>query len=589
MATANSYLRVTELDFEEIRTNLKSYLSTQTQFQDYDFEGSAMAVLLDVLAYNTHYNAYYVNMLANEMFIDTAQLRESIVSHAKLLGYTPISAIGAAANVNISFTGVDTATSQFTIPKYSKLVTTLDDVQYTYVTPQAYTVKNVANTFSIDATIKEGVPLTHRFVVSGSEDQRFVIPNENVDTTSITVNVQESESDTTTTEYTLATDIIDILSTSAVYFLEEAYDGKYELSFGSGSLGKSLKSQNIIIVSYLVTSGSDTNGATVFSVDDFSGITENYTSVTVTLNEKSAGGRPQETAESIKFNAPRNYQTQNRLIIDNDYQRVITAENPDLQSVVAFGGENASPAVYGKVYIAVKPYSEQFVTQTRKLQIRESILNRTPLSIDPVIIDPDYTYIIPTVTTYYNKSLTTVSTSELSQTIKDTIGTFSINNLERFGNRLRYSRFVRALDNIQTGSILNTDASLQLQKRIVPNVNAAEKVILNFNNPITPSTLSTTSFTFRGFNCFIDDNGTGLVRIYRFDQSRQKVIVSENVGTIDYTNGVIEINSFNPTAYTGIEMYFNVTPSRLDIIPIREQILIMSPNDVVVNLVGETY
>lgn len=589
MATsANSYLQVTELDFEQIRNNLKSYLSTQSQFQDYDFEGSAMAVLLDVLAYNTHYNSYYVNMLANEMFLDTAQQRDSVVSKAKELGYVPVSAIGATANVTLSFAGVANTVGQFTIPKNSKFTTTIDDVQYTYVTPSAFIVSNSANTYSKEVTIKEGFPVTHRFTVSDANPQRYVLPNENVDITSITVTVQDSAADTSTTEFTQATNITQVFSTSPVYFIEEAYDGKYEIVFGSGSLGKSLKNGNIVIVDYLISNGDLTNGASTFTVEDLSGIEVNYSTVTVTTNSNSRGGRPQETIESIKFNAPRNYQTQNRCVIDNDYQRILLAENPDLQSVVAFGGEQANPPVYGKVYISAKPFSEQFITATRKQQLRESILDRTPLAIDPVFIDADYTYVLPTITTYYNKSQTTVSESQIEQAVLDAITAFSTNNLERFGNRLRYSKFVRALDNVTTGSILNNDASLKMQKRFVPNTQRAEKVELYFNNEIRESTLTSTSFTFQGFTCFLDDDGLGNVRIYRFNADRQKIVILSNAGTVDYDVGTIEIENFAPTAYSGIEIKVTITPDRLDLIPVREQILIISANDTTVTLVGET-
>lgn len=589
MATsANSYLQVTELDFEQIRTNLKSYLSTQSQFQDYDFEGSAMAVLLDVLSYNTHYNAYYINMLANEMFLDTAQQRDSVVSHAKLVGYTPVSAIGASANVSVAFTGVANTTAQFTIPKNSKFTTTIDDIQYTYVTPVAYTVTNSSNTFSRAINIKEGLPLTHRFTVNDANPQRFVLPNENVDVSSITVSVQESAADTTVTEFVRATNVAQVFSTSPVYFVEEAYDLKYEILFGSGSLGKSLKNGNIVIVEYLVCSGDATNGATTFSIDDLTGITEPYTTATITTNTNSLGGRPAETTDSIKFNAPRFYQTQNRAVIDNDYQRILLAENSDLQSVIAFGGELASPPVYGKVYVAVKPFGEEFATANRKQQLRESILNRVPLAIDPVFIDPDYTYLIPSITTYYNASQTVVSTGAIETQILNSIRDFSTNNLERFGNRLRYSRFVRALDNTQNGSILNNDATINIQKRFVPNTNLAERVTLGYNNPIRVNTLSSTQFTLSGFNAFFDDDGVGNIRIYRFNESKQKVFINATAGTIDYTNGIVVIDAFSPSAYAGIEMKVTVTPNRLDIIPIREQILLMDVNDATVTLVGET-
>lgn len=589
MATsANSYLQVTELDFEEIRTNLKSYLSTQSQFQDYDFEGSAMAVLLDVLSYNTHYNAYYINMLANEMFLDTAQQRDSVVSHAKLVGYVPVSAIGSTANVQISFSGVANTVAQFSIPKNSKFTTTIDDVQYTYVTPEAFPVVSNDGVFSRAITIKEGLPLTHRFVVNDANPQRFVLPNENVDISSITVSVQESASDTDTTEFTPATNVTQVFSTSPVFFIEEAYDGKYEILFGSGSLGKSVKNGNIVIVSYLVCNGDLTNGATTFSIDDLSGVTVDYDSATISTNSNALGGRPPETVDSIKFNAPRFYQTQNRAVIDNDYQRILLAENSDLQSVVAFGGEQAVPPVYGKVFVAVKPFSEQFVTETRKQQLRESILDRVPLAVDPVFIDADYTYLIPSIRTFYNASQTTVSTGQIEENILQAITAFSTNNLERFGNRLRYSRFVRALDNVQNGFILNNDAQIDIQKRFVPNIQRAEKVTLNFNNEIRTGTLTSTQFTLNGFASFIDDDSNGNVRIFRFNESKQKVFISETAGTIDYTTGTVEINAFRPSAYVGIEMKVTATPERFDVIPVREQILIMDRSDATVTLIGET-
>jgi hypothetical protein len=337
-----------------------------------------------------------------------------------------------------------------------------------------------------------------------------------------------------------------------------------------------------------VCNGDATNGATTFSIDDLTGITEPYTTATITTNTSSLGGRPAETTDSIKFNAPRFYQTQNRAVIDNDYQRILLAENSDLQSVIAFGGELASPPVYGKVYVAVKPFGEEFATANRKQQLRESILNRVPLAIDPVFIDPDYTYLIPSVKVFYNASQTVVSTGEIETQILNSIRDFSTNNLERFGNRLRYSRFVRALDNTQNGSILNTDATINIQKRFVPNTNRAERKTLNFNNPIRVNTLSSTEFTLRGFSTFFDDDGVGNVRIFRFNESKQKVFISENAGTIDYTNGIVVIDAFQPSAFAGIEMKITVIPDGLDVIPIRQQILIMDVNDATVTLVGET-
>lgn len=586
MATANTYLEVTNLDFDDIRNNLKTYLSTQDQFKDYNFEGSAMAVLLDVLSYNTHYNAYYLNMLANEMFLDTAQQRDSIVSRAKELGYLPTSSQGAQANVSLSFTGVASGTVQFNIPKHSKFTTEIDDVTYTYVNEKEYTVRKINDQFNIDIDIREGEPLTHRFTVNTANPSRYILPNTGVDAKSITVLVQNSSTDTTTVEFTRASNIAEITDISPVFFVEEVADKKYELVFGRGALGKTLINGNVIIATYVVNNGSTTNGATTFSIDTLN-VGVNYTSASISTNTNARGGREIEEISSIKFNAPRIYQTQNRAVVDNDYERILLNENPDLQSIVAFGGEKADPPIYGKVYVAVKPFAEEFATENRKNEIRLSIIDRTPLGIDPLIIDPDYTYIIPKITTYYDKSTTSLGEPAIEKKVRSTIESWATTNLERFGNRLRYSKFVRALDNIPNSSILNNDAILNIQKRFVPNTDIAERVYLKFNNAIQKSSLSSSSFTYGGFLCYLDDDGEGNIDVYRYNNSNQRVNVELNVGTVDYESGIIQINKFKLTAYSGIQMQITALPKNLDIIPIREQVLLMVADEANITVVGE--
>lgn len=588
MAAANTYLQVSELDFAEIRGNLQTYLTSQTQFKDYDFEGSAMSVLLDVLAYNTHYNAYYLNMLGNEMFLDTAQQRDSVVSRAKELGYVPTSAVGATADVTLTFTGVSTTIPQFTVPKNSKFTTSIDDVTYTFVAPQAEKIDQDANgNFSKTITIKEGEPLTHSWTASSSNPVRYIIPNSGVDTSSIVVNVQESSSDNTTVEFTRATNIEQVFETSPVFFLEEASDSKYELVFGKGGLGKAIKSGNIISAEYLVCSGDATNGANTFSVESIStGLTPAPTASITAVTKKASGGRGQEDVESIKFNAPRNFQTQNRAVVANDYERILLNENADLQSVISFGGEEATPPAFGKVYIAVKPFNEQFVTATRKQAIRESIKSRTSLAIDPVIIDAKYVYLIPTISTYYDVTRTTASVSSVEESIRQAIQTFSTDNLERFGNKLRYSRFVRTLDNTST-TILNNDASIKVQKRFVPNVNVAENVVLDFQNELRPSTVESTEFTYNGFSAYLGDDGNGNVTIFRYSDTKTKITIVDAAGTINYTTGEIVITNFSPTAYSDIQIKVTVKPENFDIAAVREQILIMDSADAKINVYGE--
>jgi len=582
---ANTYLQVTELDFEDIRSNLKSYLAAQTQFTDYDFEGSNMAVLLDLLAYNTHYNAFYANMIANEMFLDTAQQRDSVVSRAKELGYLTRSARGATANVQITFTGIANTISQFTLPKNSKFTTTIDDIAYTFVTPEAFTIRNGSNTFTQAISITEGEPLTQRFTVNTSNPVRYVLPNTNVDTRSITVRVQESASNLANTTFTQATNIRTVSSATPVYYLQESADEQYELFFGKGSLGKPLKNGQIVIVDYRVCNGPITNGANTFTIDSIT-IDPAYTSASVSVNSVARGGVDIEGIESIKFQAPRNFEVQNRAVVNNDYQRIILNENTDLQSVTAFGGELADPPVYGKVYIAVKPFGEQFATAIRKQEIRGTILNRTPLAVDPIIIDADYTYIIPTVTTYYDSLKTSLTTSQIINDIKSAIDSFDSTNLERFGNKLRYSRFVRALDNTNE-SILNNEVSLKVQKRFVPNVNRAEKITLKFNNALRANTLTSTKFTYNNFDAFLDDDGSGNINIYRFNASKQKVNIVAGAGSVNYTTGLVEIENFLPSAYEGIEIKVTAETVNLDVTPVREQILIMNSNDATITAVAE--
>jgi len=586
--SANTYLQVSELDFEEIRGNLKTYLSSQEQFKDYGFEGSTMSVLLDVLAYNTHYNAYYLNMVGNEMFLDTAQQRDSVVSRAKELGYVPVSSIGATAEVVLSINGIDPTATQITVPKNSKFTTTVDDITYTYVTPSAEKIAaSSPGVFTSTISIREGEPLSHAWTASASNPVRYILPNEGVDTTSIVVNVQESSSDSTTTEFSRASNITQVFSTTPIFFVEETADKKYEVIFGSGSLGRSLKAGNIVKVDYLVNSGEATNGADTFSVDSLD-VGYSYSSAVISsVPSPSLGGRPQETIESIKFQAPRNYQTQNRAIIATDYERIILSENPDLESIIAFGGEQATPAVFGKVFIAVKPFGEKFATTNRKQLIKSSISDRTPLAVDPVIIDADYTYIIPTLTSYYNKTRSSLNDNAVESNVRNAISVFSESNLGRFGNKLRFSRFLRTLDDTSGGNILNTDASIKLQKRIVPNVNIAELVRVEFNNEIRPATVISSQFTYSGFSAFFGDDGLGKMDIFRYNDQKQRVNIVTAAGIVDYTSGAITIENFLPSAYSDLELLVTASPKNLDVIPVREQILLMDSADAIINIVGE--
>tara|TARA_E500000178_G_C17026679_1_gene758379 strand:+ start:689 stop:2449 length:1761 start_codon:yes stop_codon:yes gene_type:complete len=583
--SANTYLRVTEVDFADIKTNLKNYLRSQTQFNDYDFDGSNMSTLLDVLAYNTHYNAFYTNMLANEMFLDTAQQRDSVVSRAKELGYLTRSARGASANVSITFTGVASNVSEFELPKNSSFTTGINNRTFTFVTPESNIIRNVGGAFTKAITITEGTPVTHEFLVNSASPVKYILPNENVDTRSIKVTVIESSSSSVTTIYTRATNIREVNNQSTVYYLQETNDKQYEILFGIGSLGKPVEDGNIVQVEYRVCHGTQTNGANTFSIDSIS-IAPSHSGTSLSVNQVARGGVEIENVDSIKFNAPRNFKIQNRAVVAKDFERIILNENTNLSSVVAFGGEEAIPAVHGKVFIAIKPQGELIPTATLKDEIKNSIKDRTMLGIDPVIIDPTYLFVIPNIITYYDTLKTNIATSAIQALIRNSITDYSTNNLEQFGKKLRYSRFVRELDNTDE-AILNNEAEFKMQKRFVPSTTSATLVELEFHNNIKPSSISSSPFTFNNFVAQLDDDGLGNVRIFRFNTSKEKVFINATAGTIDYTTGKLSMSSFVVSAFDGIEIKVNADPVNKDIVPVREQIVIISSADAVIKTEAE--
>ena len=583
--SANTYLNVTEVDFADIKSNLKSYLQSQTQFNDYDFEGSNMSVLLDVLSYNTHYNAFYTNMLANEMFLDTAQQRDSVVSRAKELGYITRSARGASANVTLTFTGVSNAISEFALPKNTTFTTSINDRTFTFVTPETNIIKNISNAFSKAITITEGTPVTQEFTVNDASPIKYVIPNENVDTRSIRVTVKESASSSANTIYTQATNIREVNNQSAVYYLQETHDKQYEILFGTGSLGKPVVNGNVIQIEYRVCHGIQTNGANTFSIDNLS-VAPSYTSTNLSVNSVARGGVEIESVDSIKFNAPRNYKIQNRAVVAKDFERIILNENTNLSSVIAFGGEEAEPALHGKVFIAIKPQGELIPTATLKDEIKNSIKTRTMLGIDPVIIDPTYLYVVPTITTYYDTLKANIGSGAIQALVRDAIVNFSKTNLEQFGQKLRYSRFVRSIDNTNE-AILNNEAEFEIQKRFVPSTTTSSLIELQYHNALQPSSISSTAFTFNNFISRLDDDGLGNIRIFRFNEQKQKVFVNSTAGTVDYSTGKISINNFIVSAFDGIEIKVNANPANKDIVPVREQILIISSADAVINTQAE--
>lgn len=597
---ANTDLIVTGLDFDTIRSNLRTFIASKPEFTDYDFNDSALGTLLDLLAYNTYYNAFYANMAANEGFIDTAQLYDSVVSRAKALGYTPTSARGASANIQLIFTS-SVANGTFRsirVAKDTRFNTTVNGSSYIFVAPQTYTITaNSSGGFADFIKITEGVPLTHRFVYNRSSNTSFVLPNDNVDTTSITVTVTTAGN---TQTYIRGDNILTTNSSSQVYFVDADKEERYKVYFGDGVIGKQPATSSVVAISYRVCNGPAPNGANSFSL--VGGTIDGQSGITIVPIGRASGGAAIESIESVRFNAPLSYETQNRCVTIADYERILLRENPDIQAVSVWGGEDNVPPIYGKVFISAKPKNGTLFSTTRKNDIRASIIKYNVQSIDTEVVDPTYLYIIPEVDVRFNPTKTSRTPGELADAVAANVIAFEAANLSRFGQKFRYSRFLDYLDSTDD-SIVSTNATIRLRKSFVPSLLNINTYTLKFNHTLQrlgtkelisgvsqhPGYGSVTSsqFNYSGFNSFFDDNGFGTLRIYYPSGAGRlgRIYTNYTAGSIDYETGTITINDFVPTSFVGEEMSIVAAPVNPNILPLRNQILLMS--QCVVNIIDD--
>jgi len=390
---ASNKLQVSDFDFDDIKANLKSFLQDQSEFQDYDFEGSGFAVLLDLLAYNTHYLGFNANMLANEMYLDSADIRKNIVSLAKMLGYTPTSPKSPTATIDILMNNIPTTVATITMAKGTAFTTTVDGESYQFVTNATHTLTPVSGVYKFSSIpIYEGTLVTFKYTVDSTDvDQRFIVPSVSADTTTLKVSVQNSASDTTTSVYALASGVTSLTSTSKVYFAQEMEDGKFEVYFGDGVLGTKLTDGNIVILEYIVSNKDEANGASTFTL---SGNIGGYSDVTLTTVSSAQGGAEAQTKESIRYNAPLQYSAQDRAVTTGDYETIVQSLYPNAQSVSAWGGEDDETPVYGVVKIAIKAASGSTLTNTTKTNLVTQLKKYNVASVRPEIVDPETTSII---------------------------------------------------------------------------------------------------------------------------------------------------------------------------------------------------
>jgi len=584
---ASNKLEVSDFDFDSIKANLKTFLQSQTEFSDYNFEGSGFSILLDVLAYNTHYLGFNANMLANEMYLDSADIRKNIVSLAKMLNYTPSSVRSPEASIDIEVN--DATGSTLTMPKGTIFTTTVSGVGYQYLTNEDYTITPTNGIFNFsDVDIYEGTLVTFRYTVDKEDpDQKFIIQNANADTTTLKVSVQESSTNTTTNIYSLAGGFNNVTDTSKVYFLQEVDDGKFEVYFGDGVLGAAVSTGNIVILEYIVTNRDESNGASTFTLATTIG---GFSDITITTNSVSQGGNAAESKESIRFNAPLGYATQNRAVTTSDYETIVKSIYPNALSVSAWGGEDDETPVYGTVKIAIKAASGSTLTTSTKQNIITSLKAFNVASVRPVIVDPETTSILITSTVKYDSRLTTKSATTLKSDVLNTITDYNTNTLQKFDSIFRYSKILGLIDNTDT-SIVSNITTIKIRKQFSPTLNSSTKYDIYFRNslynPVSGynasqgGILESSGFKVSGDTTntyFLDDDGAGNVRRYRFLGGTRSYI-NNTQGTINYSTGQITLNSLNITTIENIRgatstvIELTVKPNSNDIIPVRDQIV----------------
>ena len=580
--TSKNRLQVSELDFDQIRGNLKSYLQSQDQFADYDFEGSALSTVIDVLAYNTFYNSFNANMVANELYLDTAQVRNNVVSHAKTLGYIPRSRVSAFASIDVTVNAPSGTPSSLTIDRGTVFTSKIDNKTYSFVNLEAQTITPSAGVYKFSGLqINQGKIRSFSYIVDNTDSrQRYEIPDANIDTSSLIVRVRPSSTSSSTAVYKQVQNVVEVDSNSQVYFLQEGIDQKYELYFGDNIFGKKLDAGNIVELEYLVTDGVDANGASSFTM---SGNIQGNTNVTISTVGKAGGGAVREDIESIRFNAPLSFLSQNRVVTADDYATIIQNNYADVETVAVWGGEENEPPEYGKVYISVKPKSAETLTDIQKQFIVDNILKTKNLvSITPEMVDPTYTYISLEVFFKYDPNLTTLTSGELKQNVIDIISDYNDNILQKFDGVFRQSQLLSLIDN-SNPAILNSTVRVYMEKHLVPTIGTSQRYELEFSSPLyttssTEEVISSSAFTLNGQTHYIEDYNPDnsvehKLRIYKVVND-QKIITVSEAGSIIPSEGKVILTSFNPDGgYEGNYITINAQPNSNDIAPKRNQLL----------------
>lgn len=583
----------TNLDFANVKDNLKNYLKGQDQFKDYDFEGSNMNVLLDILAYNTFQNNFYTNMAISEMFLDSAQLRDSLASHAKELNYTPRSVRSSQAAVDIEFFPNDNPSS-IVIPARTNFIARCGTRNFNFTNPVPHVIRPINGRYlgsGID--VYEGEYVEEFFRADGTSEQRFIVSNDDVDTTSLRVFISENEQATSEIEYRLKTSVYDIESDDTVFFIQPYTGNKYEIIFGQNVIGSNPTNGNVIRIIYRRASGADSNGINDISLlDSINGYGSN-----LSLVSTSQGGADRESIESIRFFAPKTIQIQERAITENDYAVLLQRQFPELSSVSVYGGEELSPPQYGRVVVSVYNNNTENLSESKRTQYASYLNERSPITVDPIIIPARFMYVDITSNIYYNINATNASSAAINTVAKRAIQLYNLNNLDRFKANLRYSKLTSAIDNSEV-SILSNDTTVRATITISPEINEPRFFVLQYANRLLPDkivessllgdfkpAIESSAFTYSGQTVFLQDNGSGRLDIVKVTNDTL-TYVQRNVGTVNYATGDVTIRPIIIQDYDGNGINVYARLYNKDIIAPKDRILKIRDEDIKLNVFG---
>lgn len=592
---SNSSIILTNLDFDTLKNTFKSYLRTQNRFNDYDFDGANISVLLDLLAYNTYLQSFYLNMVGNEMFLDTAQMKDSVVSHAKELNYTPRSFKSATATVNIDITSNNPLLRSVTIPKGTTFSARVGSNSFTFSTDQNI-VTSTATTIGSNTTFTasnvqlfEGDYITDSYTVNTQIPNIYKISNKTVDTSSINVTVIE-DLGATTYQYLRATSLFGLTADSKIFFIQGSGGESFEIVFGDGVLGRPPKNNSVVLIEYRSSSGELPNGAFQFKAD---GTIDGIANIVVSTVSKATSGAVSESIDSIKYNAPRHFTTQERAVTAEDYQTLLKQYFPEINEVTAYGGEEVNPPQYGKVFVSVDLNNVDGLPDVKRTEYYKFLKPRSPVSIDPMFVDPDYMYVYVESTINYNINLTSINPDDIRTLVISSILNYSTTYLNGFNKTLRYSKLINAIDNAHN-SIVSNETVVKALRYITPTVGKPQSITIDFKMPLQAKlitdininaagdihTLESSSFQYSGQTCYLEDDGGGNMRVVTTGSHSVLAVV----GSINYDLGLIQLSNFNVDSYSGKAIKIFATTKSSDIHSTKNTILNINESDIFVTV-----